>query len=325
MRKFSTQAAVALVAALGIAVAGCSQIGQLKGRMAFKDGTAAYKAQDYRTAAEKYEETILECRGDAPDCIDPNLDAAYFYLANSYDNQYRPARRGEAANDELLQKAIVNYQKSAEVDDDPQIRRLAMEYLVNAYGPDKLNDPSQAEPILLRMIEMDPKEPNNYFGLANIYEQSGDYERAEEMLTRAREMRPNDASVYMQLAGFYNRQGDFDRTMEALHARAAQEPNNPEAYYTIATYYWEKAYRDFTTPEPAKIEFVKQGVEAIDKSIELKPDYFEALTYKGLLLRVQATLEKDPKVQQALVREAAQFTDRATEIRDKQRAAGAGD
>jgi tetratricopeptide (TPR) repeat protein len=325
MRKFSSQAAVALAATLAFAVAGCSQVSMLKGRMAFKDATAAYKAQDYRTAAEKYEETIVECKGEAADCTDPNLDAAYFYLANSYDNLYRPARRGEAANDELLQKAIVHYQKSAEVDDDPQIKRLAMEYLVNAYGPDKLNDPSQAEPILLRMVEMDPKEPTTYFGLGNIYEQSGDYERAEQMLTKARDMRPNDAQVYMQLAGFYNRQGEFDKTMEALHARAAQEPNNPEAYYTIATYYWEKAYRDFTTPEPDKIKFVMQGIDAIDKAIELKPDYFEALTYKGLLLRVQATLEKDPKIQQQLLRDAGQLSDRAADIRNKQRAAGAGD
>jgi tetratricopeptide (TPR) repeat protein len=325
MRKFSSRAAVAAVAALGVAVAGCSQVGMLKGRMAFKDATAAYKAQDYRTAAEKYEETINECKGSGPDCTDPDLDSAYFYLANSYDNLYRPARRGEAANDELLQKAIANYQKSAEVDNDPQIKRLAMEYLVNAYGPDKLNDPAQAEPILLRMVEMDPKEVNSYFGLANIYEQSGDYERAEQMLTKARDVRPNDAQVYMQLAGFYNRQGEFDKTMEALHARASQEPNNPEAYYTIATYYWEKAYRDFTTPQPDKIKFVAQGIEAIDKAIELKPDYFEALTYKNLLLRVQATLEKDPARQQQLLREADQFRDRATDIRNKQRASAAGD
>ena len=325
MRNVSSQAAAALIAALSISAAGCGQVAMLKGRMAFKDATAAYKAQDYRTAAQKYEETIVECKGSSPDCTDPNLDAAYFYLANSYDNLYRPARRGEAANDELLQKAIANYQKSAEVDNDPQIKRLAMEYLVNAYGPDKLNDPSQAEPILLRMVELDPKEPNNYFGLANIYEQSGDYERAEQMLVKARDMRPNDAQVYMQLAGFYNRQGEFDKTMEALHSRAAQEPNNPEAYYTIATYYWEKAYRDFTTPQPDKIKFVQQGIQAIDKAIELKPDYFEALTYKNLLLRVQATLEKDPARQQALLREADQFRDRAVEIRNKQRAAGAGD
>ena len=105
----------------------------------------------------------------------------------------------------------------------------------------------------------------------------------------------------MQLAGFYNRQGDFDKTMEALHARAEHEPNNPEAYYTIATYYWDKAYRDFRLTDADKMKFVQAGIEAVDKAIELKPDYIEALTYKNLLLRVQANLEKDPARQQALL------------------------
>jgi tetratricopeptide (TPR) repeat protein len=310
---------------LGLAAAGCGQVGMLKGRMAFREATNAYKAQDYRLAAEKYEETINECRGTASDCTDPDLDAAYFYLANSYDNLYRPARRGEAANDELLQKAIANYQRSAEIDNDDRIKQLAMEYLVNAYGPDKLNDPAQAEPILLRMIESNPKEVNNYFGLANIYEQSGDYERAEQMLLKARDERPNAPEVYMQLAGFYNRQGEFDKTMEALHARAQQEPNNPEAYYTIATYYWEKAYRDFTTPQAQKLEYYNEGIEAVDKAIELKADYVDALIYKGLLLRGQATVEKDPARQQALLREAATYQDRAVEVKKKQQASSAGD
>jgi tetratricopeptide (TPR) repeat protein len=323
MRKFPSRAvSLGLAAVLGVVAFGCARVESLKAMIAFKEANKLYTAQDYRAAAAKYEEVVAN-----PAAIeaDPRLASAYFFLGNSYDNLYRPTRRGEPANDELLLKAIKNYQIAAEKEQDPRIKRLALEYLVNAYGPDKLNDPSQAEPILLRMIEMDPKEPSTYFGLANIYEQSGDYERAEQMLLKAREMRPNDPSVYMQLAGFYNRQGEFDKTMEALHARAKQEPNNPEAYYTIATYYWEKAYRDFTIPQADKIRFVKEGLTAIDKAIELKPDYFEALTYKNLLLRVQANLEKDPKVQQALLREADQYRDRAQEIRNKQRAASASE
>jgi tetratricopeptide (TPR) repeat protein len=170
---------------------------------------------------------------------------------------------------------------------------------------------------------MDPKETSSYFGLANIYEQSGDYERAEQMLTKAKDMRPNDAADYMQLAGFYNRQGDFGKTMEALHERTKHEPTNPEAHYTVATYYWEKAYRDFTTPEPDKMKFVQQGLQAIDEAIRLNPNYFEALTYKNLLLRVQANLEKNPARQQALLREANEWRDKAQEVRKKAQAAGA--
>ena len=102
--------------------------------------------------------------------------------------------------------------------------------------------------------------------------------------------------------------------------------DNPEAHYTIATYYWEKAYRDFTTSQADKIKFVQAGNEAIDKAIKLKSDYPEALTYKNLLLRVQANLEKDPAKQQALLKQADEYRDRAVEIQKKQRAAtGAGE
>ena len=315
-KSWSRALGFGLLSVVAVTAAGCGQIGMLKAKMAFKDANALYQGQDYRAAAAKYEEVLEN---------DPNLTYAYFFLGNSYDQQYRSVKRGEAANDALLTKAIENYKKSAEVEQDPKIKRLALDYLVSAYGPDKLNDPGQAEPILLNMIKMDPKETSSYFGLANIYEQSGDYERAEKMLTDARDARPNDSAVYMQLAGFYNRQGEFSKTMDALNARASHEPKNPEAHYTIATYYWEKAYRDFTTPEADKVKFVQQGLEAVDKAIELNPNYFEALTYKNLLLRVQANLEKNPARQQALLKEANQWRDKAQEVRNKAKAAGAGE
>jgi predicted Zn-dependent protease len=326
MQKFSSRAVVsALFAVFSVAVVGCSQVAMLKAKMAFKDANQLYQGQDYRAAAAKYSETLDLCRGGSPDCTDQDLDAAYFFLANSYDNQYRPARRGEPANDELLTKAIANYKKAAELEQEPKIKKLAMEYLVAAYGPDKLNEPSEAEPILRRMIELEPTEPSNYTYLSRIYEENGDYEQAEQLLVKAREMKPTDAGVYVTLAAFYNRQGEFDKTMEALNARAEREPNNPEAFYTIATYYWEKAYRDFTTPQADKMKFVLAGIQAANKAIELKADYYEALTYKNLLLRVQANLEKDPSRQQALLKEADALRDRAADVQAKQRAAGAGD
>jgi tetratricopeptide (TPR) repeat protein len=315
MRKIS-MAPVALVLGLSVTLAGCNQIGMLKAKMAFKSANTLYQQQDYRKAAEKYEEALAE---------DPDLIHAYFFLGNSYDNLYKPGRRGESeANDALLTKAIDNYKKAAEREDDPKIRRLALEYLVNAYGPDKLNDPSQAEPMVQRMIELDPGDPTNYFALANIYEQSGNYELAEQTLIKAREAKPSDPAVYMQLAGYYNRQGEFDKTMDALLARAQQEPNNPEAYYTIATYYWDKAYRDFRLPDAEKRKFVQSGVDAVDKAIELKNDYMEALVYKNLLLRLQANLEKDQARQQALLKEADRLRDQAQELR-KKRTSGAGE
>ncbi len=140
------------------------------------------------------------------------------------------------------------------------------------------------------------------------------------MLLRAKTARPNDPQVYLQLAGFYNRQEEFDKTIEALNQRAQIEPNNPEAFYTISTYYWDKAYRDFRLKEPEKKAFVMKGLEEVDKALQLKPDYMEALTYKNLLLRLQANLEKDQAKQSALLKEADKLRDQAMALQKKQAA-----
>ncbi len=275
---------------------------------AFKDGNKLYAASDWRAAADKYEEAAA---------LDPNNAAIYFYLGNSYDNMYRPARKGEPANDELLLKAIENYKLASEklTEETVPKRSLALDFLVAAYGPDKLADPTQAEPVVKRMIELAPGEPTNYFQLAKIYEDSGEYQLAEETYLKGRDAKPNDPSVYMTVAGYYNRQGDFPKLVENLRKRIELEPTNPEGYYTLATYHWDKASRDFRLADKEKMQLVLDGLEAVNKAIEIKPDYVEAITYKGLLLRTQALVEKDPKVQQALLREATQLGDKANDMR----------
>jgi len=313
MRKFSSQAVgVALVAGLGLAAAGCGQVSMLQAKMALKDGHTAYQRQDYRGAVEAYEKAIA---------ADPTQTVAYFYLGNSYDNQYRPTRRGEPANDALLEGAVENYKKASELEQDPALKRLALQYLASSYGAEKLNDPAQSEPVIQQLIQMDPTEPLNYFALARVYEDSGDYENAEATLVKAREMKATDPAVYTTLAAYYNRQGDFDKSIEALQARSERESTNPEAFYTMATYYWEKAYRDFSLSDGEKMKYVKLGVGAVDKALSLNDQYMEALVYKNLLLRVEANLERNPARQQALLKEATDLSNRAEELR-KVKAAG---
>ena len=297
---------------------GCAKVGEIQAKKAFKAANAAYQQQDYKKASDLYEQTVA---------ADANLNSAYFFLGNSYDNQYKPSKKGDAANDALLTKAVENYQKAAEklaASPDPadkKLGKLSLEYLVASYGPDKLNDPAKAEPVVQRMIQLEPGEPTNYFALAKIYEDAGAYDEAEKMLVQAKEAKPTDPAVYMTLAGYYNRQGHFDKTIEALEERAAKEPNNPEAFYTIATYYWDEAYRDFKLKEAEKKDFVNKGTTAIDHALQLKPDYIEAITYKGLLLRLQANLEKDPAKQQQLLKDATTLSEKANAMR-KAKAAG---
>lgn len=309
MQTRNSVARLAAVAGLSVAVVGCAQYGRVKAQMHFKDGTSAYMKQDYRTAAAEYEEAVL---------ANPDLTYAYFYLANSYDNLYKPSRAGEPENDALLKKALEHYKLSAEKETDVARKKLALQYTVALYGADKLNDPNEAEPLLNQLIQLDPNDSSNYFALVKLYEDNGRYEDAEGVFEKATQARPNDAEVYMQMAGYYNRQGEFERTIAALTKRTELEPNNPEAFYTMSTFYWDKAYRDFRLSDTEKKEFIQKGVDATDKALAINPEYADALVYKNLLLRLQANAEKDVARQKALISEADQLRDRAEELKKKQ-------
>ena len=311
MRMLSSRAVrFALVAVTGVVLSGCGYIEMFQAQLAFREANQAYATGNYEAAAAAYEE-VLE--------LNPNVTAAYFFLGNSLDQQYRPAGRGEPVNDALLERAIENYRLAAEREVElPELRQLALEYLVAAYGPDKMNDPAQAEPIVLRMIDLDSTNEANYFVLAQIYEDAGAYDLAEDALVQARQARPDSPDVYIRLAGFYNRQGDFPSTVEALEARIGQEPSNPEAYHTLSQYYWDEVFSNFRLSDDQRMEYVLAGIEASDQAIALNNDYAEALTFKNLLLRRQALLVDDFDEAQALIEQAEVLEQRAEELRQIQ-------
>ena len=319
-RRGSMKAASLLMgAAIGLSTAGCAKINGVVSLFKFKQANQAYQSQDYVRSSNLYEETIAN---------DPSNSIVYFYLGNSYDNLYKPGEKGKPDNDALMQKAVQNYQLAVEKLDsnDPvqgNVKSLALKFLMAAYGPDKLDDPVKAEPVVIRLIQLDPGEPANYYQLAKLYEDAGEGEAAEKVYVAAKDAKPTDVNTYIQLAGYYNRQGNFGKAIQAFEQRADREPNNPEGFYTVATQYWDQAYRGVGVKDADKRTYVQKGLTAIDHAIQLKPDYVEALVYKNLLLRSQALLEKDPAKQQALIKQADSLRDKAEEIR-KQKATGVG-
>jgi tetratricopeptide (TPR) repeat protein len=287
---------------LGSAACGKYSYGSLKAKKAFQEANTEYSAQQWDEAAKKYEEVLAN---------DPTFAQAHFYLANSYDNMYKPARQGEQENDAYMQKAIAEYKKAAETDPNPATRKLAMQYLVAAYGPDKLNDPSQAEPIVKQMIELDPNDPANYFALSKMYEDAGRYDEAEQALLKAKEVKPNDPLVYTTLSGYYNRQGDFDKTIENLEKAADLDSKNPQGFHLIATFFEEKVRKDFRLSQQQKKEYAIKGIEAEDKALALNPGYVDAMIVKNILLRHEANAETDRAKQAQLIKQADELRSKA--------------
>lgn len=316
--RSASTAAVVLVFGTALLSAGCGRysLSSLRAAKAFKDANTAYQQKDWKKAADRYEAVVAD---DSARQTSPAFNIAFFFLGNSYDQLYKPARQGDAQNDQYIQKAIANYRKAADNIQDPKWKKSSLEYLAAAYGSDKLNDPAKAEPVYKEIIALDPNSPENYLALAKLYEDAGRYDDAEAQYTKAEQVKPNDPSVLAAKAGYYNRQGDFDKTIDALQRAAALEPNNPEGYHRVATFYWEKANKDYRISPAQKKDYIMKGLAMEDKALSLNPDYMEAITYKNILLRLEANGEKDPQKQKQLLEEADKLRNRAMDAQNRKR------
>ena len=312
--RTATAAALALTLAGSVAAAGCGKysIPKLKAQKAYKEANDLYRASQWKEAAAKYEYVLQQ---------DPDKAEVLFYAGNSFDNLYKPSRAGEPENDAYINKAIDYYQKAAERDPNPLMKKRSLEYLVAAYGSDKLNDPAKAEPIVQKIIQVEPTDPTGYFQLSKIYEDAGRYEEAEQTLLKARDAKPNDPAVWTNISSFYNRQGDFPKTIDALNKAADLDPNNPQGYQLVAVYYWDKARKDHRLSAAERRDMIAKGIENTDKAIKLNPDYADALLYKNILLRMQGNEETDLKKREALYKEADVLRNRAIEL-NKKKASG---
>ena len=133
----SSAGRVVFVVGLGVMLAGCGYVNTVRAKKASKDANELYMKQDWKGAAEKYEEAIT---------LNPENGDLYFYLGNSFDNMYRPTRRGEPNNDGYLEKAIANYRLGAERATTPIVKQRSLQYLVNAFGSEKARPETSPSP-----------------------------------------------------------------------------------------------------------------------------------------------------------------------------------
>lgn len=105
----------------------------------------------------------------------------------------------------------------------------------------------------------------------------------------------------------------FERKMAELEQTAASQPANASAQHLVGSLYFEKT-RDQSLTADEKRVYIKRGLAAEDRALAADPDYVEALVYKNLLLRTQATVETDAELQAALLHEADTLRNRALEL-----------
>ncbi len=310
---------------LAIPLVDCARV---RAQTALREGHKLYKDESFRKAIEEYD-IVLE--------NDPNSVEATFYKGSSFHQLFRPGKEDTNVN---LEEAIKNYKlvlaASPSGDDKkyPILKKNTLSALVGIYADDPDRDFDTAMKYATELTSAEPSNLQYLFAMANLYEKFGKVNEAEAAYRKAVEAAPKDPKACGALAGFYNKtlwddkgvpapdgmagRARFDDAVNQLKVCADLDPKDPKGYYTVGTYYWDKCYRDPDLDEARKKQFADEGMAFVEKALAIKGDFVEALIYKGLLLREQAKLTKNPATRNSLLEEAQLLQKRAQELKKEQ-------
>ena len=155
-------------------------------------------------------------------------------------------------------------------------------------------------------------------------------------------MDPQNATALASIGLIYYDMKDFGEAKEFQQKRMEAEPNNPEPYYWVGVINWAVCYKNnaaariddakLKTPDaqgnlpplPAKLrddlnaknsQLVDDGVKALEKAVDLRPNYDDAMTYLNLLLRQKADIEADSDARAADLKSAEDWQQKAIQTR----------
>jgi tetratricopeptide (TPR) repeat protein len=311
--------------------------GLVKAKAAFKDGNRFYKEENFRKAVEEYEKAIA---------LKPDFAEAHFYLASSHQSLYRPGKEGDE-NRMRLDKAIAHYEKALEVNkaDTPNLQLIRLNTLgalTAMYSDPPLSNYEKALGYAEALVKDNPNDTKNLYAMANLYEKFNRVAEAEQTYERVVQQNPKDNKACGALAAFFNkplwdekgevwvegtskgaRRAKFDRAITTLETCADIDLTDPSGHYKLAMFYWDKAYRDPLLGDKEKNEYADKGIEAVQVSLDSKPDYWEAIITKGLLFRVKAQVAQTPALRKQYLDQAVLLQKQAMDLRRESQAAQA--
>lgn len=134
---------------------------------------------------------------------------------------------------------------------------------------------------------------------------------------------PGDLESVKSVATLYAKQGDFNESLNWYEKITLLDSKNPESFYIFGVVLYEKVAKAPPADDAEKMALIERGKAALQRAIDMKPDYFEAMAYLNLLWRQQAVIDAktDPVKGQADVAQADAIRNRAMEIIRQKKAA----
>ena len=195
-------------------------------------------------------------------------------------------------------------------------------------------------------VELDPSLLNARLYLATAYAQQyipgADTEDNNRMAQQAIDQfkqvldhhpgKEQEVTSLKGIASLYFNGKKLDQAKEYHKKVAELDPNDPETYYSIGVIDWTQAYQPrmeeraklgLKPDEPLKdkkvcallagksSDIVKDGIDNLNKALQLRPDYDDAMAYMNLMYREKADVEcDDPAARAADLKEADTWVDK---------------
>jgi tetratricopeptide (TPR) repeat protein len=167
-------------------------------------------------------------------------------------------------------------------------------------------------------------------------------------------MDPNNTTAIASIGQIYYNMKKFDLAKDYNQRRIKIEPNNPEPYYWIGVLDWGVCFpraqtlrtehnlasaKDAAHPNelpviPEKLRkglaeqngpLVDEGLSALKKAIELKPNDADSMVYLNLMYRQKAEIDDDNETRQADLKQAEDWVDKAVAARKAGTASGSSE
>jgi|CXWL01.1.fsa_nt_gi hypothetical protein len=110
---------------------------------------------------------------------------------------------------------------------------------------------------------------------------------------------------------------EFELGMATLERCVNAQPQDPIGFVVLARLLWDKAYRDPGLEDDEKLAHLEWGLRCTGRALALKKDLFEAILWRGLLLRVKAKVVSNEALQRQLDAEADALRDQVKRLRSE--------
>jgi tetratricopeptide (TPR) repeat protein len=265
-------------------------------------------------------------------CLLVALSLSLSLLAGCQKIQARVEIRNanDAYGKEDYATALQHYQKARQIDGQsfPELDRMIGYSLIGMYVPEDKSpgNVKNADSAIVELRKYLKKKPDDLVAreaLINLYLNA---ERITDAINYFREWlqtHPADLEAVRSIATLYAKQGNFNESLNWYEKITLLDARNPESFYVYGVVCYEKVAKNPPADMAERMSIIERGKGALQKAIQLKKDYFEAMVYLQLLLRQQAPIETDPAKQQALLAEADRIRNEAIAIVRKKKAEAA--